>query len=463
MPPVDRRFEPFVHLVDVTETSVLVAWGGFFLERGEEGWLVVDDDDLESPRRRGGGTIGASSPPYGAGAVEVLDHRGEVVASAATTDANHAWVEGLEPDTEYRYRVVVDGRPWAGTELWDWQLGGTDSVRADLRPALPHPPGRGRSGTRHLPGLRGLRRRHHRRRGRPPPAGRGPDPGEAVGGPSGPLPDGLGDNIYHGEEDALAQSGDEDDDWYFTFYEPYRYLLDHLPMYPAAGNHDGADAEASDDRRQLADNFHLDARFGPRVAAGRASLDRGLFYALRLGALLEIVCVDTSWGEAEGVHDFETEPAQDWLARVLPPSGGAGPFPVWRVPFSHHPAYCAGPHHGNMPELIERVLPLYHRAGVRLVLSGHEHNFQHGLVDGIHHVVSGAAGKLEDEPPCRWDDGGTVAWASEPHCLLVEVGPDRIVITPYGPSAKDGESSPIQLLDRDGRPAGRHVVIERET
>ena len=78
----------------------------------------------------------------------------------------------------------------------------------------------------------------------------------------------LGDNIYHGPEDQLAQTGAEDDDWYFTFYEPYRYLIDHLPLYPAAGNHDGADEELNDDRAQLADNFHLESRFRARRGRG---------------------------------------------------------------------------------------------------------------------------------------------------------------------------------------------------
>jgi hypothetical protein len=168
------------------------------------------------------------------------------------------------------------------------------------------------------------------------------------------------------------------------------------------------------------------------VGPGRAVLDPGLFYALRIGGLLEIVCVDTSWGAEEGVHDFEDERAARWLEEVLPPGGGAGPLPVWRIPYCHHPACCAGPHHENMPEQVEHLLPLYRRAGVRLVLSGHEHNFQHGLVDGIHHVVSGAAGKLQEDPPTRWDDGGTLGWAAEPHCLLVEVTEDEVAVTPYG-------------------------------
>ncbi len=463
MPTMDRRFEPFVHLVDVTDTSVLVAWGGFFLARRHDGWLVVDDDDLGTARRRRGGTIGAASPPYGLGLVEVLDVRGDVVASAKAAGVNHTWVEGLEPDTEYRYRIVVDGRLWGEGELWDWQLdadGPTPSERTyDLR-FRTHPAGdapvpvaflafgdygvgitNGEAGRRQQGVARTLEKL-------------------SASHPVRFLV-GLGDNIYHGEEDALAQSGDEDDDWYLTYYEPYRYLIDHLPMYPTAGNHDGADEESSDDRAQLADNFHIDTRFGRRVAQGRASLDPGLFYALRVGGLVEMVCVDTSWGEEEGVHDFEDERAKRWLEEVLPPDGGSGPSPTWRIPFCHHPAYCAGPHHENMGAQIEHVVPLYRRSGVRLVLSGHEHNFQHGHVDGIDYIVSGAGGKLQEDPPFRWDDGGTTRWASEPHCLLVEVDRDRILVTPYGVTHKDDEPRPVRALDRDGRQIDARVVIQR--
>ena len=191
-------------------------------------------------------------------------------------------------------------------------------------------------------------------------------------------------------------------------------------------------------------------------------LDPGLFYALRVGALLELVCVDTSWGADAGVHDFEHERAQRWLGQVLPPRRSADPDLVWRIPFCHHPAYCAGPHHGNMPAQIDALVPLYRRAGVRLVLSGHEHNFQHGVVDGIHHLVSGAAGKLQDDPPTRWDDAGTVGWASVAHCLLVEVAPDHVTVTPYGMIDEGEEPSPVAVHDRDGAPVDARIVIRRE-
>ena len=467
----ERRFEPFVHLVDVTDSSALVAWGGFYLERGDEGWHVVDDEDLRQSRRRRGGTIGVRSAPYGAATVEVLDGAGQVVSSASTDERNHLWVEGLQPDTEYRYRVVVDGQPWAQGERWDWVLGPdggpggpcrTDR-RYDLR-LLTHPSADQTSPVTFLAiGDYGVGIHNG-------------DSGRRQQGVAHTLEHlaathpvrfilSLGDNIYHRPDDRLKQTGDEDDDWYLTFYQPYRYLIDHLPVYPAAGNHDGSDEERSDDRDQLEDNFHLQSRFVPAQASGRASLGPGLFYRVRMGRLVELICLDTTWGEERGSHYFDDDEHRRWLEDALPDVGrsgagnGEGDGPVWRIPYCHHPAYCAGPHHQCMEEQIERVVPLYRRAGVRLVLSGHEHNFQHGAVDGIDYVVSGAAAKLQDGSPRHWDEGGTVSWSGQAHCLLIEVDADHIVVTPYGATERGQEPRPIPLLDRGGNPVEEPIVI----
>jgi len=94
-----------------------------------------------------------------------------------------------------------------------------------------------------------------------------------------------------------------------------------------------------------------------------------------------------------------------------------------------------------MPEQLEWLVPLYRRTGVRLLMHGHEHNFQHGDVDGLQYVVSGAGGKLEEREPVRFAEAGTRSWAAAPHCLLVQVRPDRLVVVPYGPTPP-------------GRPAG---------
>ena len=72
----------------------------------------------------------------------------------------------------------------------------------------------------------------------------------------------MGDNVYRGQPGVVgAEGGSEDDDWYGSFYQPYRYVLARIPVYPTVGNHDSGDTESSDDRDQIRDNFHTDERF----------------------------------------------------------------------------------------------------------------------------------------------------------------------------------------------------------
>src|SRR5215207_5001014 len=174
---------------------------------------------LPTPRSE---TIGAGSEPFGHGTVEV-ERNGRVVARAETDERNHAWVTGLEPDTEYRYRVIVDGRLWGAGELHDWSVEHATLVRAGGRydnrfrtfpaPDAPVPitfavlgdfgvgivDGR-LDGARQLLVARGLER--------------------AVAAHGVRLVITTGDNIYLGHQDS-AGTGNEDDDWYSSFYQPY--------------------------------------------------------------------------------------------------------------------------------------------------------------------------------------------------------------------------------------------------
>ena len=135
-----------------------------------------------------------------------------------------------------------------------------------------------------------------------------------------------------------------------------------------------------------------------------------------------------------------------------------GPGARWRIPFSHHPPFCAGPEHTNTTGMVERLVPLFEAAGVRLVLSGHEHNFQHAVVNGIHYVVSGAAGKLRPEPPRGFEPAGTRAWAAASHFLLVRADDAAGRIHPVADVDDDGALEPIELVDPGGPP--RAAVIE---
>jgi tartrate-resistant acid phosphatase type 5 len=447
------RFEPFVHLAELGPDRALVAWGGFWFRREDPAarWQIVDDSalaELDGGRKE---SIGARSEPYGDAVVEVLDGSGAVVSEARCDDVNHVWVEGLEPDTAYRYRIRVDGRDWAAGERWDW--GPVPRGGLDLRPGgrsydlsfrtFPDPGTHaalefvvmGDYGVGVAVDLESSRRQRRVAE----VLDRLVDDGAAR------LVVSVGDNVYRGQPGLVGdEGGGEDDDWYGSFYQPYRYVLARVPFYPAVGNHDTADTESSDDREQIRDNFHTDARFLPAVGEGRASVDPGLFYRFGFGADVEFVCIDTSLASELPVdHYFEDPKHREWLETALPAEGTPGP--AWRIPFSHHPTYCAGPHHPNTASMVKELVPLFRRAGVRAAFAGHEHNFQLSRADGIAYFLSGAGGKLREEPPHDLAAALTEAWASQAHLLHVRIDGDTMAVTPFAGLA-DGAAHPMTAL-----------------
>jgi hypothetical protein len=109
--------------------------------------------------------------------------------------------------------------------------------------------------------------------------------------------------------------------------------------------------------------------------------------------------------------------------------------------------------------MVERLVPLFEEAGVRLVLSGHEHNFQHAVVNGINYVVCGASGKLRTEAPRQFEQAGTRAWAAAGHFLLGHADESRLVIHPLASVRDDGSLEPIEVVDPAGRPADSRLEV----
>jgi tartrate-resistant acid phosphatase type 5 len=445
--------ERFLNVAGLTHKSVLIAWGSFFfrIKESDGEFHLVDDEDLQQESRRRKGSIGASSLPYGNATVEVLDNGGRVVSSAITNAYNHAWVTGLEPDTEYSYRVTVGNKKWGAGQLLDW-------IQKDNRMGL-------------FPG------REYNNRFRTLPHPQAPAPGPVTFAIIGDFGTGIkkanrpqariaellekavdqfnvrfvlttGDNIYAGKRLLglpIGATGDEDDDWYFTFYQPYRYIINRIPFYPTLGNHDSRETEDEDDRAQVIDNFYIDERMKGEEAAGRTSRGPGLFYQFRYGSNIEFVCIDTSKdrGLFRGGRLFEEQSNRQYLESAFSPADGNSPG--WRIPFCHHPPFSAGPHHNT--KSMRQLLDLFLRAGVKAMFSGHSHNFQHNQHDGINYFVSGAAGKLSDDTPNKFEEAHTLSWSASNHFLLVTIEGNEMRIRAIGGFDND-QLSDIQRKDR---------------
>ena len=346
--------EPYLYLPAVSHKSALIAWGAFYFRTNSRGqWKIVDDDDLKYVHPPRKDSIGAQSAPYGPARVEVYDRPAPWSRVAKTEVAITAGSPACTPDTEYTYKVFVKGQEWAAGERWDWsatdkalvQSAGVYDNRFRTNPDAQRPAASlafavigdfgvgvrqdiaGRAASNRSPRLAPHRRdrrcaihAHDRRQYLRRASASSASP---IGG-----------------------TGDEDDDWFFTYFQPYRYVINRIPVYPSIGNHDADETEERDDRAQVEDNFYLRERIKSEEAAGRASFGPGLVLPiqLRIGYRVRLHRhVERRLSSAAtGCSSFRSIGSSS-SSRFRPKA----PHPTWRIPFAHHPLYSAGPQHHN--------------------------------------------------------------------------------------------------------------------
>jgi predicted phosphodiesterase len=82
---------------------------------------------------------------------------------------------------------------------------------------------------------------------------------------------------------------------------------------------------------------------------------------------------------------------KEWLQRDLDAAQKAGDH--WIVPFEHHPWYSTGTTHGSNLDARNEFASLFASHGVKLAVSGHEHNYERTQPsDGVVYVVTGGGG-----------------------------------------------------------------------
>jgi len=192
----------------------------------------------------------------------------------------------------------------------------------------------------------------------------------------------LGDLIYPDGDVALIDA---------TVNDPFGPLVnDGAELIPVLGNHDYESGEQREILRTL----------------GRSRP----WYVEQVGPV-RVVALDSNQ-----IRSNQTQWLQQVLAEPEPPDG-------WTVVAMHHPAYSAG-EHGSDQAVQELWAPIFAEAGVRLVLAGHDHDYQRSTPqDGVTYVVSGGGAKLR--PTGR--DEFTAVSASTLHYVDLLVYEDQLV------------------------------------
>jgi hypothetical protein len=459
--------EPYVYLAGLSHKSALIAWGAFYFKVRSDGRSkLIDDEDLQWVHPPRCESIGCRSDAYGPARVEVFDDTGALAASALTNCANHCAISGLRPDTRYTYTVTVKHEVWGKGARWDWDpeiqgLVQHDRVYRNEFRTFPDP----------LQPLTapfsfivigdfgvGIRRRSSDKR-RQFEVAQALE--RAVDEHDVRLILTTGDNIYAAKRFMLwtGDSGDEDDDWFFTFFQPYRYVLNRVPVCPSIGNHDTEETEEHDDRDQVMDNMYLRERLAGEEAAGRASLNPGLFYRFRASSDIEFVCIDTSKESFfRRGRIFEYPKHWEFMQNAFPPA--AAQRVRWRIPFGHHPPFSAGPQHHNTRGM-RPVIDLFEKSGVRVSFSGHEHNFQHAHWNGIDYFVTGAGAKIRRRVPDDFEGAHTLSWSGECHFVLATIAGDEMVVRAIGESP-DGTLADIPRASPSGDILQGPITINAE-
>lgn len=208
--------------------------------------------------------------------------------------------------------------------------------------------------------------------------------------------------------DVIYETG-EDGEFDAHYFDPYKNLINYLPFFPVAGNHDlWADFEKPPGEigTVFKQNF-----FHP---TGK------LYY-------------DFYWGETHFIALNSTFPYLDgqvaWLEQTLAASAGR-----WKVVYFHHPPYNSG-YPGDNVHIQKAFVPIMEKYGVDLVFAGHAHSYERiGPIGGIPYIITGGGGagltQFDDIKKCP------VKCGLFHHLLLAEMTADTLTIKVIGPDGK---------------------------
>lgn len=196
---------------------------------------------------------------------------------------------------------------------------------------------------------------------------------------------------------ALVTTGDNlyTDDLEAAWTGPFGWIGDAgIPVYAAWGNHD----------------LQSSSR---KSAVTTALAPPGRWYSVAIGQA-KLIVLDA--------NDPSNREQLDWLEAEL---HGKADGPVL-VSF-HQPAFSCGSH-GSTAAVDKYWVPLFARAGVDLVLNGHDHNYQRFEVDGVVYVVTGGGGRgLYRVGHCPAGTPEPIAFDDQHHhFLILDLTPDSI-------------------------------------
>jgi len=155
--------------------------------------------------------------------------------------------------------------------------------------------------------------------------------------------------------------------WMTNFENVYRKPSLLCDWYPVFGNHDyKGNAQSEIDYSRISRRWRMESHYYTFARKINDSVS------------VRFIFIDTpplvsEYYRSNGYPDIKQDTAKQiaWLKSTLSNSKEN-----WKIVFGHHPVFSASKKHGNTPELINRIKPLFDQYCVQYYFCGHDHDFQ---------------------------------------------------------------------------------------
>jgi tartrate-resistant acid phosphatase type 5 len=185
-----------------------------------------------------------------------------------------------------------------------------------------------------------------------------------------------GDN-YH--QNGIQNA--RDSRWKSEYEDIYSSQSLMIPWYASLGNHDYVgNAQAEIEYSLISKRWKMPDRYYAHTEKINDTTD-ALFVQIDTSPFI------TEYRNNDSIYHVLGQDIHKqlyWIDSVLNSSHA-----LWKIVVGHHPIYSSVSNHGNTNELIDNILPLLQKYGVRIYLCGHEHFLQYLVHNAINFFVCG--------------------------------------------------------------------------
>jgi hypothetical protein len=175
--------------------------------------------------------------------------------------------------------------------------------------------------------------------------------------------------------------------WMSNYENIYKGPSLHVEWYPVLGNHDyKGNTQAEIDYSKISRRWRMTDRYYTFAKKINDSVSARFIFLDTPPLITEYQNKPLDYPD---VVKQDTVREIRWLKAVLENSKEQ-----WILVFGHHPVYSASQKHGNTPEMIKHVKPLFEKYHVQFYFCGHDHDFQHLKEGGrnVEYIVTGTGG-----------------------------------------------------------------------